>query len=113
MDMFNEMGYECRDVFPAHEDLLVRFLGVDPPLSIDDVHLAFLEAKLAEDEWARGLEMLLWYSFLGVTDGVGDHYSYGYSYSVPHVRAMNKQKESGASVFVVHPAFHSALGIHG
>ena len=80
---------------------------------MDDVYIVFLEVKLPEDDWNNGLNMLLWYSFLGITDGVRDHYSYQYSYSVPHVKAMNKRKESDAPVFVVHPAFHSALEIRG
>lgn len=111
MDMYNEIHFEYRDVFPEHQDLLLGFLEVEPRLSMEDVHILFLESKLPEDKWNQGLNMLLWYSFLGVTDGVHDHYSYQYSYSVPRVRALNKRKEKNATVFVVHPAFHSALGI--
>lgn len=111
LDMFNEIRYEYRDVFPDHQELLLGFLKVGPRLSKEDVHIVFLEAKLPEDDWDKGLNMLLWYSFLGVTDGVRDHYSYQYSYSVPHVKAINKRKGSDAAVFVIHPAFHSALGI--
>ena len=111
LDMLNEIRYEYRDLFPSHQDLLLGFLGVKPPLSMDDVQFVFIDANLPENEWDKGLNMLLWYSFLGVTDGVRDHYSYQYSYSVPHVKAIYRRTDSNGGIFVVHPAFHSALGI--
>ena len=110
-DMLNEIRYEYRDVFPTHQDLVFGFVGADRRLSLDDLQFVFLEAKLPEDDWDNVINILLWYSFIGVTDAGTDHFSYQYSYSVPHVRAINKRKESDAAVFVVHPAFHSALRI--
>ena len=63
LDMLNEIRYEYRDVFPAHQDLLLGFLGVAPYLSMDYVHIVFLEANLPEKDWSKGFNMLLWYSF--------------------------------------------------
>ena len=112
-DMLNELRFEIRDVFPGQQDVLLEFMNTSTRLSKDDVDLVLMESKVADEDLKKTLSTLLWYSFLGVSDGVKDHFSYQHSYSVQRVNALRKTANSNSQVFVVHPAFYRALGVEG
>lgn len=107
-DMLKTTGFELRDVFPSLPDPLYVFLGCPLFLSEDDVLLRLMEAGLEESKAREGLEVLIWFSFLGVKEARQEEarYSYDVRYNVDKLLAAASRK---GSVFVVHPAFRDAL----
>lgn len=110
-DMLNELWYEIRDVLPETPDLLLEFLGTQCAITRDEVHFALLEAGVVEDQLDRTRDLLIWFSFLGVRSGDEERYAYQFQHNVSKLRILEKQSDSEARVYVVHPAFRTALEV--
>lgn len=100
-DILLETQFELRDVHREHVDPLYEFLGCNVHLSKDE---ALMHARGDE----RLLEMLVWFGFLGVQESrqAEPRFSYEVRYNVTKLMAPAMQNKG---VFVIHPAFRSAL----
>lgn len=65
-DIVNEAGLEVRDVFPQATDILYYFIGAEPSMNPADVRQRHRGSPVPEAQWDRIIELLLWFSFLGV-----------------------------------------------
>ncbi len=110
-DMLNELRYEMRDIFPELPNLLLTFFGAKKNLSRDDINVLFLDAQVSEDRLDEVLDILLWFSFLGVHQDDDEHYSYRFLYNIPKLKSLVKDKDSSLRAFCIHPAFRVALAI--
>lgn len=106
-DQLTDISYELRDVSPRYDDLLYAFIAEPRELSQGDLLSILHGAKIPDEEIEQAIRLLVWFSFLGVVDRVGDErYTYQYRHNVDRLL-----KEAGTSpTFVIHPAFRKALG---
>ena len=109
-DIFNNLKYEIRDVYPAYPKLLQAFIGKEAYLSIDDIELIFLEADMDDAPCSELIDVLLWFSFLGIYVDDDTKYSYQHSYDIEKLKAYIDEKNS-IKQFYIHPAFHYSLDI--
>jgi hypothetical protein len=110
-DMFNELKYELRDVYPAFAEVLPRFLGQPSLLSRDDIDMLCMDAGVLEQRWPDLLNALLWFCFLGVITKNNPVFAYDVGYSKDRIDALARSVPSGAKQLIVHPAFRGALRI--
>jgi hypothetical protein len=107
-DMLNDLRYEIRDVFPQYPEVLNKFIKQSGSLSKDDVALILMDAGVDERRIESVLDILLWFSFLGVIHQNEHHYSYQLHYNLPKIKSIFPSNSS-LPAFVIHPAFHMAL----
>jgi hypothetical protein len=101
-DMLIETQFELRDVYKEQSDPLYNFLGCSVELSKDDVL-----QRVNGDR--KLLELLVWLGFLGVRELKTSEPRF--SYQVRHsAETLLLPISENRGVFVVHPAFRSALG---
>ncbi len=115
-DLGNEVGLEIRDVFPLANDILYAFLGAPYRLTLKKIYERFRETLVPEQEYPNLLEILLWFSFLGVVerkleDGGRILYSYSVFYDMKKLRWIAKDYRDDDAIFAIHPAFWSFLEI--
>lgn len=108
-DMFNELKYELRDVFPTFAEVLPRFVGQQSALSEDDIDMLCVDAGVPEERWSELLNALLWFCFLGIMTKDSPVYAYDLGYSGDRMNALVRSVPSAAKQYVVHPAFRGAL----
>lgn len=65
---------------------------------------------LTEDQAGRVVELLVWYSFLGVAPLDSDVAKYSFNVQF-NIRRLLYPIEAGSGAFVVHPAFCAALDL--
>lgn len=106
-DQLTDISYELRDVSPRYDDLLYAFIAEPREISHGDLYSILHNAKIPDEEIDQAIRLLVWFSFLGILDRVGEErYAYQYRHSVDRLL-----KEAGLSpTFVIHPAFRKALG---
>jgi hypothetical protein len=110
-DSFNNLKYEIRDVFPKYPKLIQLFIGKDKYLSHDDIELILLESGMEEKEIDDILDILLWFSFLGVNYLCDTKYAYHFSYNIEKLKAYIPDSDPSKKVFAIHPSFYHALDI--
>ncbi len=110
-DMLNELVYEIRDVYPDYRDLPLIFIGCDSVLSREFIELLISELKLPTDKIDKIIDLLLWFSFIGVKRGDEDHFSYLSNYNMLKLQKMIREYGPESNVYVIHPAFRSALAL--
>jgi len=108
-DMFNELRYELRDIYPQYADVLPEFLGTNLAISREDISLLALEADVPEERWPEVIQALLWFCFLGIRRDSGDIFAYDLGYSRERINALLRGIGNSDKRFVIHPAFHKAL----
>ena len=107
-DMMNDLRYEIRDVFPQYPEVLNKFIKHSSSMSKDDVMLILLDAGVDERRIENVLDILLWFSFLGVIHKNEHHYSYQLLYDLPKTKSFMLDSSS-LPASVIHPAFRMAL----
>ena len=108
-DMFNELKYELRDIYPQYSEMLPGFLGGEMVLSREDLYLLAMSASIPENRWPDVVEALLWFCFLGVRQESDDVYAYQIGYSHDRLAALLRSIGNSEKRFIVHPAFRKAL----
>jgi hypothetical protein len=108
-DVANGLRLEIRDVFPKYPDLLHVFVGQEKVLSQDDIDLALTAASINTDNITEIIDVLLWFSFIGVKCDDDVRYSYQVSYDLKRLKTHLQGYQTSAKTFVVHPAFYQAL----
>jgi len=111
VDMFDELRYEIRDIYPEIPDFGLSFLNVTAPISADEVYQRLKEAKVPDNQLVDVKNILLWFSFLGVHSSDNDNYSYEIFYDVAKLEAQNKSKGNSEIYYSIHPAFRKALTV--
>jgi hypothetical protein len=103
------LSYEMEDTHPEIADALFAFHGSTTMLTQAEVHAILTNGNGDSSETQAIIELLLWFGFLGVQVGAGPPM---YAHTVQFVlRRLTHPIESRTGTFVVHPAFHKALGI--
>lgn len=109
-DIFNELKYEFRDIYPQFSDLLINFLGSEPMMSRDDITLYAMEAGISEELTGDVLYALLWFCVLGIESKGQINYAYDMKYNSDRLNKMMGDIGSDRRL-VLHPAFRKALMI--
>lgn len=114
-DMCMEISLEIRDVFPRVEDsALYAFLYAPAILSLEEVRTRAREQLLLDGSDAeKFIEILLWFSFLGVLgeggEGRVEHYTHSVHYDMKKLRALAKNLRDGSVRLCIHRAFRPFL----
>jgi hypothetical protein len=109
--MINELRYEMRDVFPDLPDPLPNFLRWSYKLSQEDIDCILSNTGVAEDQFEKVREVLLWFAFLGISIGEDEIYSSDVNYNIDKIRALTREGRTTEKKYVIHPAFRKALSI--
>lgn len=108
-DMLNELRYEMRDVFPNFKEPLLVFMGTEKYISMDEIELLFSDTNIKIDSISELINILLWFSFLGVKVKDDELYAYKFLYNIDKLKTYIKEAKSGENVYCIHPAFRAAL----
>lgn len=107
-DMLLTTSYEIQDTHPDYGDAIYEFQGADQVLTKETVDQILFSGGVEKDRLDEAIELLLWFSFLGVT--APSFAEDKYSYSVQsNIRRLLHPINQGRGAFVVHPAFRAAL----
>jgi hypothetical protein len=109
-DIFLMTSFEIADTHLEYQDVLYYFQGCQGVLSSTDLDTLLARNDIGVEKRAPLIDLLLWFSFLGVATGDPDdaRYSYNVGYNLRH---LTEPIERGRGRFVVHPAFRSALRV--
>ena len=110
-DMLNALSYEVRDVFPQYPNIVHSFIGQEYHLSSDDLALIIMDSEIPEAETETVKDTLLWFSFFGITHQDEGRYAYQIGYNLPKLKSYIKSPNPQALIYVIHPAFRSALEV--
>lgn len=110
-DTYNNLKFEIRDVFPKYPKLIQYFIGKDKSLSKDDIELLLLETDIENENIDEIIEILLWFSFLGVDVGNEIKYSSDLSYDLEKLKTYISKDGTEYKKYFIHPAFHLALDL--
>ena len=115
-DIGNEIGLEIRDVFPEAVDILYYFIGSAPWISLSQVKESLKSSPVKSQDWPRLIEILLWFSFLGVLrqDGTGnveETYIYDVFYDMKKLLHLGGGLRDDGLELCIHRAFWPFLEI--
>lgn len=106
-DQLQEVSFELQDISSEFPDVLYGFIGAPVTLSTKDIEQRLSSSGIQEKDMTKVFQLLLWFGFLGILDRAAEErFSYQYHYGVER---MLKEANT-APVFVIHPAFRTALG---
>lgn len=115
-DAVNDIGYEIRDVFPQADNMLYQFMGSSDWLKREELCSRFLRTGIAEEKHPMILNMLLWFSFLGIVrDRNGDiqeTYIYQVNYDMRKLRVLGDGIDADSTMFCIHKTFWPFLEIN-
>jgi|WetSurMetagenome_2_1015567.scaffolds.fasta_scaffold44505_2 hypothetical protein len=110
-DLVIEADLELADVEPAARDLIYEFVGENPEISEEKLHLLLKNHGTTDEKLPMITDYLLYLGFLGVKlDQDKAHYIYDFGYDLRILKARHK-KNTAQSPFLLNPAFWPALGI--
>ena len=109
-DMLLMIGFEIEDISPELEGSLFAFIGTASNLTRGDVEALLEVHGVPQEMLARAGELLVWFGFLGVAGAApeDDRYAYQVQYNIPQ---LVEPVDAGRALFVIHPAFRTALRI--
>lgn len=110
-DEFNNLKYEIRDVFPKYPKLIQLFIGKETTLSRDDIELILLDSNVQAESIDEILDILLWFSFIGIKFEDEIKYSFELAYDIEKLKTYLPNDNNTKKSFYIHPAFHRSLGI--
>lgn len=116
-DIVNEVGLEIRDIFPEATDLLYEFLEARPWLNLKDLYEILAKTQVPPDKRQKLIELLCWFSFLGVVRQKGTEieevYIYNVHYDMKKLRRLANDFSDESTVYSVHVSFWPFLEISG
>lgn len=114
-DIGNEIGLEIRDVHPAAEDILYFFMDSKSWMNVGEVKAVLSQAKVPPDDFLRVIELLVWFSFLGIVresgTEVAEVFIYDVYYDMKKMRVLARGLEDDGTILCVHKAFWPFLNI--
>lgn len=111
-DMFNELKFELRDIYPEYADVLQKFYAHKTKLSKDDIFCFAMEANVDEKKWQHLFDVLIWFCFIGIKKEDKSSFAYMYDYSKEKINSIVSKIPHNERCFVVHPAFQKALEVN-
>jgi hypothetical protein len=105
-DAFVDISLELKDVNPKYASVPYGFIGTHEVLSNGEVEARLHETGISPSEFERVLDLLLWFSFLGIyVSPEEERYSYQFQHDL-------RKMQSGLQryAYCIHPSFRSALG---
>jgi hypothetical protein len=110
-DILLGIAYEISDTRPEWGDVLYAFQGAATTLERGEVEARLREARpeIDGDEAQEGIDLLMRFGFLGVRAPGFDDAAYSHTVSF-NMQRLWEPINRGKGVFVIHPAFHEALG---
>jgi len=110
-DFLRDLVYEVRDTNGASAELIDEFVGLRSDLSQEELGRILSGAGSSSEQVAGLMDLLLWYSFLGLRRADGTElYSFQADYDVRKMRKM-AERIGGDLRFVIHPAFRDSLQV--
>jgi hypothetical protein len=105
-DAFVDLSLELKDVQPDFANAPYGFIGARTILSLSEVGIALVKAKIPADQLEKVRELLLWFGFLGIyVYPDEERYSYQFEHNLQKM-SMGLDQYS----YCIHPAFRQALG---
>jgi hypothetical protein len=112
-----EIGLEVRDVFPEAADVLYYFIDCKPWLNLAEIKTHLARSRIPESNWTKLIELLCWFSFLGVVRQAGNDieetYIYNLHYDMKKFRRIASDFSDEGTAFCIHKAFWPFLEIKG
>jgi hypothetical protein len=108
-DLLTDISYELNDIAGNVNDLLYAFIGSKSKISKEEVYAILIDFGLDESSLDEVFDLLLWYGFLGLEIDTEPKYIYNLNYSMQLLNGLIKKKAT--SLFIINPAFWSALMI--
>ena len=108
-DLLTDISYELNDIAGNVNDLLYAFIGSKSKISKEEVYAILIDFGLDESSLDEVFDLLLWYGFLGIEIDTEPKYIYNLNYSMQLLNGLIKKKAT--SLFIINPAFWSALMI--
>jgi hypothetical protein len=114
-DIVNEIGLEIQDVCPDAPDSLYHFIGVKPWMNLGEVRSRLASSPIPDSRWPRVIELLCWFSFLGIVRQKGteieETFVYDVQYDMKKFRRLANDFNDDSVIFGIHPAFWPFLEI--
>lgn len=114
-DIVNEIGLEVQDVCPEAPDILYHFIGVKPWLNLKELKERLANTPIPAARWHRVIELLCWFSFLGVVRqkaaDIEETYVYDVHYDMKKFRRLASDFNDETTIFAVHRAFWPFLDV--
>lgn len=104
------LGYEIEDTAKEVADSIYSFHSCPPQLTPEEVTERLLSAGVAESELQAGVELLVWFGFLGIKRRSDGEEEFAYQAQF-NLRKLLHPVSQGKASFVVHPGFRTALSI--
>lgn len=105
-DAFVDLSLELKDVKLAYADVPYALIGAAEIISANDIATRLRDAGFPEGELIGIIEILLWFSFLGLYISADEErYSYQFQHDLKKMRGGVQQYS-----YCIHPAFRKALG---
>jgi hypothetical protein len=113
LELVNSLNLEIRDVYENAEDILYGFIEQGDVVDASAVESCLLKAGIEESEVPSVLDLLLWYSFLGIYRNTGaPTYIYDVGYEMRKLKALIRNRADGDLIYAINPAFLSGLDIN-
>lgn len=113
-ELVESVCLEMRDVFPELQpdikDLLYSFIGISAHQSQEEIYAIFKNYGIAESDFSKIIELLMWWGFLGVVkEDRSIEYIFTLHYNMNHLKASSRK--ATPPVYVINPAFWHGLDI--
>jgi hypothetical protein len=109
--MLNELRFEIRDVYPRLKDPVMLFYNSKDLLSYDDIAILLMESGIEENQVDEVIDVLLWFSFLGIKKDEEENYVYKFLYNTIKQKGLLRGINPSQNVYCIHPAFRKSLKI--
>jgi len=113
-DLFKDISYEIKDVFPEGKDIMYYFIGAPSKLNLYQIKQYLIQSEIKEDEIEKLLEILLWFGFLGVIQNKkydSEFYIYNVQYDIKKLKHLAENLKNDHTEFCIHKGFWTFLGI--
>lgn len=104
------LGYEIEDTNPHVANAIYEFYGSSSLMDIDDVREKLTSAEIDDEAIDQAIELLFWFGFLGIRNGVTGEEEFSYSVQFNLRKLLHPATRRQAKI-VVHKAFRPALSI--
>lgn len=106
-DLLVDITFELKDVSPDFADVPYAFIGCNVFLSKEDIKQILQDAQVPTNKIDNAIELLIWFSFLGIKYNNEDEERYAYSF-----QHDTKKMKGGLGLYryCIHPGFKKALG---
>jgi hypothetical protein len=109
-DLVEEISLEVRDVFPQVSDAVYLFIGAPKVIDYDSLILRFIDHGVVEENWARLIDVLLWYGVLGYAKDTEESvYIYDTSFNIKLLKGLAGQFSTRGKLLSINPAFWAGL----